>query len=275
MRRCCTTRLAAATLSPVTNQCLKLAYGNQKGGVGKSAVALTQAAAAAKAGHRVLVGDMDPQANTTAALGAEKSDDGTVAAMTGRGRPSIVTSKWSGVDVMVSSLNLARADMDGSHDVPFRLAEALDGTGVLDPYDVFIVDLPPSVGRLLVAGLTAVEDLVLVTDRTKDGLGGVENVIETYKLVKARMNPKLHLLGIAENRVRRTTEQQFRADELRGAYGDLVFTGALPERAALAEAHAASLSIFDHTGQPARELSTLTADLWAETERRARVRRAA
>lgn len=245
---------------------MRIAVANQKGGVGKTAITCAIASAAANSGARVLVVDVDPQGNATVTLGAEPNDTGTVAAMTGA-TPLIETTKWHNVDLVAASLNLARADMDGSHDVPFRLDEALSALD-LDGYDVVLLDLPPSVGRLLAAGLVAADYLLMVTDATADGIKGIENITSTYDLVRSRMNPRLGLAGIVINRRRRTTEQRYREDELRAAYGPAVIETTVPERAALPEAHAAALPIHDHTTDGARSIAAAADELWSALQTR-------
>lgn len=221
---------------------------NQKGGVGKTTFVLLLASAAAAVGLKVLVCDFDPQANVTnALLGTEDGvKDGTVAMMTG-GEPVIRPTLWDNVDVLGSNLDLAKADMDPAFDVPFRADAALEELAA--GYDLVLFDMPPSLGRLLAAGLIAADGLVLVTDAQKDGLKGIRHVIESFATVRDRqMNRRgIELLGILVNKYKKSGEQDFRETELRTVYGDLVIPGHLGDLfGSVPEAHGANLSMHAH-----------------------------
>ena len=260
-----------------------VAVANQKGGVGKTAIALGLASAAARCtdlscpgDHRVLVIDVDPQANSTRALGVEPEGCGVTIThlfdKTRRGaiNDTIHATSWPGVDVVPSELDVARTENDGGLDVPFRLREAMadQGATVLAQYDLVVIDCPPSVGRLLSAGMTAATHALLVTDAAADGLRGVANVLDTIHVVQKHINPELTVAGIVINRYRKTGEQDYRETELRDRYGDLVLPGRITERIALAEAHAAQHSIHDQHTDGGRILAALFDDLYAEVSHR-------
>lgn len=249
-----------------------LAFANQKGGVGKTSVALGVASAASRCsalscpgGHRVLVIDVDPQANASRALGVDPDDPTVLTAVhllaRRRSAPgalgeAIHGTDWPGIEVIPSELDLATVEYDGAIDVPFRLRAALsDAAEILNRFDLVVIDCPPAVGRLLAAAMTAAGHAVLVTDAASDGLRGVANVIDTIEIVRADFNPRLEVAGIVVNRYRRSGEQDYRESELRETYGDLVMPDHIPERSALAEAHAASRSIHKQTGEGARVLA--------------------
>lgn len=214
-----------------------VAFANQKGGVGKTSVALGVASAATRcsaptcpAGHRVLVIDLDAQANATRALGMDSDDPAvtTTVELLNRHRtlPGAVAgvihaTNWPGVEVIPSELDLASVELDGAIDVPFRLRAALrDSAEVLSRFDLVIIDCPPAVGRLLTAAMTAATHAVLVTDAASDGLRGVANVIYTIDVLRADFNPALQIAAIVVNRYRRSSEQDFREAELRDTYGN-------------------------------------------------------
>ena len=131
-----------------------------------------------------------------------------------------------------------------------------------------VIDCPPSVGRLLSAGMTAATHALLVTDAAADGLRGVANVLDTIHVVQKHINPELTVAGIVINRYRKTGEQDYRETELRDRYGDLVLPGRITERIALAEAHAAQHSIHDQHTDGGRILAALFDDLYAEVSHR-------
>jgi chromosome partitioning protein len=236
-----------------------IAIANQKGGVGKTGVCLGLASAASQKGLRTLVIDVDPQANSTSALGIESDEvavtisDVLAAPETGRLASAIISAAWAGVDVVAADLAAARFESDPALDVAYWLKQAMDGS--VDVYDLVLIDCPPSVGRLLAVALTAADQALLVTDAAADGVRGIVNVLDTIDVVKRHMNPALTVAGIVVNRYRRTSEQDFREAELRQAYGELVLPGHLPERTALATAHADARPIHTDTSDGGRTLN--------------------
>jgi chromosome partitioning protein len=210
-----------------------IAVVNQKGGVGKTTVALGLASAASHAGRRVAVVDLDPQANATSGLAVWEApttiDDALAAERAGAVAEVLVASGWemagSPPDVAASTPQLAQrepqlaTDPVGAQD---RLRLAMTG---LD-HDVVIIDCPPSLGLLTVNGLFA----------------GVAQVTRTIERISMRRPEPLELAGIVVNRLGRTRDARYWRDQLAEEHGDAV-VGSIALRAAVAEAAAQSLPI--------------------------------
>lgn len=237
--RACTTVSAMAVIAVV----------NQKGGVGKTTVALGLASAAAHAGRSVVVVDLDPQANATSGLAVWDApttvDDALAADRRGAVASVLVPSGWESPaavpDVAASTPSLAQrepqlaTDPVGAQD---RLRIALADIG----HDLVIIDCPPSLGLLTVNGLFAADRALVVTEPSAWASDGVEQVTTTIERISARRADPLVLAGIVVNRLGRTRDARYWHGQLLETYGDRV-VATIGQRAAVAEASAQSLPI--------------------------------
>lgn len=230
---------------------VSIAVVNQKGGVGKTTVSLGLASAAAHRGLRVLVVDLDPQANATSGL-AVWDPQVTVDMALQVDRPGVlrdlvVASGWQlppdGVvpDVVPSSPALAArepqlvTDPIGAQD---RLAVAMEGID----HDLVILDCPPSLGLLTINGLFAADKALIVTEPAAWASDGVEQIQRTVSRVSQRRGGALDIAGIAVNRLGRTRDGRYWHGQLVETYGEMVLP-AIHLRAAVAEAAAQSLPV--------------------------------
>lgn len=255
-----------------------------KGGVGKTTVVLGLASAAMRRGVRTLVVDLDPQCNATAALEPEKTAKGLTDVLADP-RPEVLSaavtgSSWSDeVDVLVGSEDaesLNGHQPDGGH--LSRLDEALSelddliAEGEL-PYQLVLLDCPPSLGRLTRSALVAADRALLVTEPTIFAVSGVQRAFEAVQAERAN-NPDLQPLGVVVNRVRpRSHEHQYRIDELRDIFGPLVMPVALPDRLAVQQAQGACMPIHQWGTPGAREVALAFNLILARTLRAGRNRR--
>lgn len=185
---------------------------NQKGGVGKSTTTYHLSRAAVTQGRRVLVVDLDPQGNSTAALADVAADQAGLADVlssrtTETAREVIIPSIWEGLDVLPTSgatlelvrdeLVIAGAGREG------RLRDAL--AEVASSYDLVLIDCPPSLDQLTINGLTAAEAVIVVTQAKKWSLDGLARLLDTIELTRRYYNPALAIAGVLMNHVERST----------------------------------------------------------------------
>lgn len=238
-----------------------------KGGVGKTTVVLGLASAALRRGIRTLVVDLDPQCNATATLDPEDTEGSLVDVLARPGlatlRTAIASSPWGeGIDVLVGSEDAEALNHPepGSQKLA-KLGKALEVVPELvtdgdAPYDLILLDCPPSLGQLTRSALVAADRALLVTEPTMFAVSGVQRAFEAVQYERELHNPNLQPLGVVVNRVRpRSHEHQFRIDELRDLFGPLVMPVSLPDRLAVQQAQGACMPIHQWNTPGAREVS--------------------
>ncbi|HOF87112.1 MAG TPA: ParA family protein [Armatimonadota bacterium] len=245
-----------------------LAIVNQKGGVGKTTTAVNLATGLARAGHRTLLVDLDPQGNATTGAGVEKSRlEATVYdLLLGDRAWSAVTvaSAVEGLDVIPATLELAGAvvELATLPEREVRLRHGLRGADAR--YRFIIIDTPPSLGLLPVNTLAAADAVLVPMQCEFYALEGLAQLEYTLRLVKRGLNPALEILGILLTMV--DTRMKLCRDvsaAVRRQYGARVFKTAIPRTIRLSEAPSYGETIFtyDPRGKGARAYLTLTQEV--------------
>lgn len=251
---------------------IKIAITNQKGGVGKTTTAINLAAAIAKLGKKVLLVDLDPQANSTISFLIQDDISYSIYDLLTesetRFNDIVQKTKIENLDLLPSRINLAKleAKLVGEMDGPYRLKDRLDP--VVNNYDVVIIDTPPTLGLITVNALVASTHLIIPIQSSYFALEGTDDLLETIERIKARPNPQLEVLGVVVTlHDRRTTLSRDIYDQICNVFGDKVFQTTISKSVRLEESPAYRESIF--TFAPTSSGAVEYASLCDEVMRRA------
>lgn len=220
---------------------------NHKGGVGKTTSAINIGAGLVELGKRVLLVDLDPQANLSLSLGLPRTKQTIYEALRGESELEPLSAK-PGLDVVTSTLDLSGAEMELINEAgrEFILRELF--VPVVEDYDYIIIDCPPSLGLLTLNALTS-SHYVLIPLQTEflaiQGLAKIKQVIDK---VKFRLNKKLEIGGvIATMYDARKVLNRDVVETIRKYFGQKVFDTLIRDNVALAEAPAQRKDIFAYS----------------------------
>lgn len=224
-----------------------LAFTMQKGGVGKTTTTLSLGVNLARKGARVLLVDIDPQANLTQGLGVDPNGVEysvyEVLINPEQGTDFATLSTDSGVDIIPSTLDLAGAEMELASKIGRELLLAKALKVARGQYDYILIDSPPSLGLFTLNALVAADVAIVPLQVHAYAYKAMPHLEATIELVR-ELNPRLVIGGIVCTLAdRRTRLSQIVEGQIREQYGELVFKTVIPVNTQLAEAPARGLPI--------------------------------
>lgn len=245
-----------------------IAIANQKGGVGKTTTAFNLGSCLATDGKKVLLVDADPQANATSGMGISQDEvktsvyeclvDGVEAAS------AVMPTCIDGLDIICSKIDLVGAEVELMNRKERERALSRMLGPLRDAYDYILIDCSPSLGIITVNALTAADSVIIPVQAEYFALEGISQLLNTIRIIKSRLSPALEiegfLLTMYDARLR-LANQIF--EELKGHFGDMVFSTVIPRNIKLSESpsHGLPVILYDPEsrgsiayGQLAREL---------------------
>lgn len=224
-----------------------IAITNQKGGVGKTTTAINLSASVAAMGKRVLLVDIDPQGNATSGVGRSGTDTNNIYdVLIGEAQPqeAILPTGFDALDLMPTAIELAGAEIEmvGMEDREQLLKNALEKLRA--SYDYIFIDCPPSLSLLTINALTAADSVLIPIQCEYYALEGLGQLMNTVKLMRRKLNPKLGITGVLLTMFdSRTNLCAQVVQEVRGHFTNEVFATMIPRNVRLSEAPSYGLPI--------------------------------
>lgn len=245
-----------------------IALANQKGGVGKTTTSMNLAASLATLEKKVLLIDADPQANSSSGLGIDpKEIDCSIydVLMNGKDvREAIYTCDIEGLDIIPAHIDLVGAEIEmlnlkNREKVLRNLLEP-----IVQDYDFILIDCSPSLGLITVNALTAANSVIIPVQCEYFALEGISKLLNTIKIVKAKLNPALEiegfLLTMYDSRLRLAN---LIYDEVKRHFKELVFKTVIQRNVKLSEApsHGLPAILYDADSAGAKAHLALAKEL--------------
>ncbi|HKV43173.1 MAG TPA: AAA family ATPase [bacterium] len=254
-----------------------IALVNQKGGCGKTTTAVNLAACLAVSKRRVLLIDLDPQANATVSLGVDPGqvtktiyhvlvDDAIDGGAAVDLASVVVPSNVPNLDVAPSSIDLAAAELELSARIGREKSLRKKILPLRDRYQYIIIDTPPSLGLLTLNALVACEEVIIPIQTHYYALLGMRQLLRTLKVVREEVGHQIEIAGVVPTMYdARTAISKEIIHGIREYFGDKVFASAIHFNIKLVESSMAGVPVFVHlrTSRGAQEYMNLAKEVMA------------